>query len=199
MRIEKAFEGLLGNSRRGVVVAVVASLLVAFATFYVASVDVMGLLSHLRAYGDLGMSDEARAAAHTTFVTHVVGIVDGYPLGALMLIFSLGLSELFVSRCHAAEGSGWPARTLLTRGVDGREDRQAERVTRRRGVGAPRQALGRGALAPGTEERPGAGRCPDAGGDEESEGQQHQPDECRVSLVESEFVAGVGSQAESGR
>ncbi|MEP6573263.1 MAG: YqhA family protein [Gemmatimonadota bacterium] len=128
MRIEKAFEGLLWNSRLVVVVAVVASLLVALATFYVASVDVVGLLSHLHAYGDMGMSDEARAAAHTTFVTHVVGIVDGYLLGAIMLIFSLGLYELFVSRIDAAEGSEFAARLLLIRSLDDLKDRLAKVV-----------------------------------------------------------------------
>jgi uncharacterized membrane protein YqhA len=128
MRIEKAFEGILWNSRLVVVIAVVASLVVALAIFYVATVDVVALILHLRQYGDLAMSAEARAAARTTFVTHVVEIVDGYLLGAIMFIFSLGLYELFVGRIDAAEGSEFASRLLLIRSLDDLKDRLAKVV-----------------------------------------------------------------------
>ena len=101
MSIGRRFEALLWNSRLIVLVAVVASLVVAGAMFYVATIDVIQLVSHLGAYADFHLAAEARAALRSATVTHVVEVVDGYLLAAIMLIFSLGLYELFISRIEA--------------------------------------------------------------------------------------------------
>jgi len=128
MSIERRFEALLWNSRLIVLVAVVASLVVAGAMFYVATIDVIGLVSHLGAYADFGLAPEARAALRATTVTHVVEVVDGYLLAAIMLIFALGLYELFVSRIEVAEGSEFAARLLLIQSMDDLKSRLAKVV-----------------------------------------------------------------------
>lgn len=128
MGIERRFEALLWNSRLIVLVAVVASLVVSIAMFFVATVDVIGLVSHLGAYADFHLAPEARAELRATTVTHVVEVVDGYLLAAIMLIFALGLYELFVSRIEVAEGSEFASRLLLIRSMDDLKSRLAKVV-----------------------------------------------------------------------
>src|SRR5688572_264767 len=128
MRIERGFESLLWSSRLVVLIAVLGSLVVALAMFYVASMDVLYLLTHLRDYGDLTMTVDARAELRGQTVAHVVEVVDGYLLAAIMLIFSLGLYELFVSRIDIAEGSEFAERLLLIRSLDDLKDRLAKVV-----------------------------------------------------------------------
>jgi uncharacterized membrane protein YqhA len=95
--LEWFFEGSLWNSRFVILTAVVGSLLAGFAIFYMATVDVVYLVMHAMHYADPEMADEARKALHDSTVTHIVEVVDGYLLATVMLIFSLGLYELFIS------------------------------------------------------------------------------------------------------
>ena len=80
-RFERGFEALLWNSRLLVLVAVVASLAVALAMFYVTTLDIVSLIPHLGHYHDLTLSADARADLRATIVAHVVEVVDGYLLG----------------------------------------------------------------------------------------------------------------------
>lgn len=63
-----------------------------------ASVDAWIMISHLGEYISLDLSAEARAELRSSTVTHVVEIIDGYLLATVLLIFSLGLYELFISK-----------------------------------------------------------------------------------------------------
>jgi uncharacterized membrane protein YqhA len=128
MSTERRFESLLWSSRLVALIAVLGSLAVALAMFYVAPMDVLYLLTHLGQYGDFTMAVEARAALRGQTVAHVVEVVDGYLLAAIMLIFSLGLYELFVSRIDIAEGSEFAERLLLIRSLDDLKDRLAKVV-----------------------------------------------------------------------
>ncbi|MGA7802330.1 MAG: YqhA family protein [Gammaproteobacteria bacterium] len=126
--IERVFERLLWNSRLVVLAAVIASVAVSFAMFYVATVDVVYLLAHLGHYADPGLAAQTRVEMHATVVTHVVEVVDGYLLATIMLIFALGLYELFVSRIDVAEQSEFGERVLLIKSLDDLKDRLAKVV-----------------------------------------------------------------------
>lgn len=125
---EKVFESILWNSRLIVLVAVMSSLLVSVAMFYVATVDVLGLFSHLTHYHRIDGDVAAHAQLRATLVTHVVEVVDGYLLAAIMFIFALGLYELFISRIDIAEKSEFGSRLLLIRNLDDLKDRLAKVV-----------------------------------------------------------------------
>lgn len=127
-RAERVFETLLWNSRLVVLVAVVASMLVAFVMFWIATVDVWSILREAVHYTDTTLSADARTALRAALVAHTVEVVDGYLLAAIMLIFSLGLYELFVSRIDIAEGSEFASRLLLIRSLDDLKDRLAKVV-----------------------------------------------------------------------
>lgn len=125
-RIESLFEGGLWNSRFVILAAVLGSLLAGFAIFYMATVDVWILVSHVVHYGDASMTDEARKVLHDSTVTHIVEVVDGYLLATVMLIFSLGLYELFISDIDQAHGSKSSSKILVINSLDDLKARLAK-------------------------------------------------------------------------
>jgi uncharacterized membrane protein YqhA len=121
---EKYFERFLWNSRFVVLFAVIASLLMAFGIFYMTSIDVYYTLAHLTHYHEL--TDLERAELKSQTVAHVVGSVDGFLLGAIMLIFSLGLYELFISKIDEAEGATGSSKILMIKSLDDLKDKLAK-------------------------------------------------------------------------
>lgn len=122
--VERSFEGFLWNSRFVVMFAVIASLVMAFGVFYMTTIDVYYTLAHLTHYHEL--SDEARMNLKALTVAHVVGAVDGFLLGTIMLIFSLGLYELFISKIDAAEGNNASSKILMIHSLDDLKDKLAK-------------------------------------------------------------------------
>ncbi|HFD87065.1 MAG TPA: YqhA family protein [Gammaproteobacteria bacterium] len=126
--LERLFEGMLWNSRLVVIFAVIASLLTAFAMFFIATVDAWFLLSHLSDYLSPALSTDHRADLRASMVTHVVEIIDGYLLATVMLIFSLGLYELFISKIEQAAESEAGSSVLLITSLDDLKSRLAKVV-----------------------------------------------------------------------
>lgn len=123
---EKLFEGSLWNSRFVIIAAVVGSLLAGFAIFYMATVDVVFLFQHALHYADAELTDEARKLLHDKTVSHIVEVVDGYLLATVMLIFSLGLYELFISDIDQAHGSKASSKILVINSLDDLKSRLAK-------------------------------------------------------------------------
>ncbi|MDR3395863.1 MAG: YqhA family protein [Parasulfuritortus sp.] len=124
--IEKFFEAVLWRSRYVVLLAVIASMASAFAIFYMTTTDVVYLVQHIVHYADAGTTDLARKAMHDTTVTHVVEVVDGFLLGTVMLIFALGLYELFISEIDEAKGSKASSKILVIENLDDLKQRLAK-------------------------------------------------------------------------
>ncbi len=122
--IESIFEGALWNSRFVILAAVIGSLVAGFVIFYMATVDVYYLFQHALHYASL--TDEARKALHDSTVTHIVEVVDGYLLATVMLIFSLGLYELFISDIDQAHGSRASSKILVISNLDDLKGRLAK-------------------------------------------------------------------------
>lgn len=124
--LEKLFEGSLWNSRFVILFAVAGSLLAGFTIFYMATVDVVYLISHALHYADLSMAEDARKVLHDSTVSHIVEVVDGYLLATVMLIFSLGLYELFISDIDQAHGSKASSKILVINNLDDLKSRLAK-------------------------------------------------------------------------
>lgn len=124
--LEKLFEKTLWNGRFVVVVAVVASMAAATAIFYMATVDVVYLVGHMLHYADPSLTEEARKLLHDQTITHVVEVVDGYLLATFMLIFALGMYELFVSDIEEAHGSKTSSKILVIENLDDLKARLAK-------------------------------------------------------------------------
>lgn len=124
--LELLFEGALWRSRYVVLFAVIASMAAGFAIFYMATVDVFYLILHITHYADPAMAEEARKALHDGTITHIVEVVDGYLLATVMLIFSLGMYELFVSDIDEARGSKASSKILVIENLDDLKARLAK-------------------------------------------------------------------------
>jgi len=116
----------LWNSRFMVLSAVIGSLLAGIAIFYMATVDVFFLFSHAMHYADSDLTEEARKALHDGTIAHVVEVVDGYLLATVMLIFSLGLYELFISEIDQAHGNKASSKILVINNLDDLKSRLAK-------------------------------------------------------------------------
>lgn len=125
---ENLFEGALWRSRFVILFAVVASLAAGFAIFFMATVDVWYMIVHIVHYADPEMTSEARKALHDDSITHIVEVVDGYLLATVMLIFSLGLYELFISDIDEAHGSKASSKILVIESLDDLKARLAKVV-----------------------------------------------------------------------
>jgi uncharacterized membrane protein YqhA len=124
----RIFESFLWESRLVVLLAVVASLAAAFAMFFMASVDAVYMVGHLLHYASPELTTEARVALRAETVTHVVEIVDGYLLATVLLIFALGLYELFISKIERAQAAENSSQVLLINNLDDLKSRLAKVV-----------------------------------------------------------------------
>jgi len=124
--IEHFFETALWNSRFVVVIAVIASMFAGFAVLYMATVDVWILVQHVFHYADPLLDATARKVLHDETITHIVEVVDGYLLATVMLMFSLGLYELFISDIDAAQNSEKSSKVLVIRSLDDLKARLAK-------------------------------------------------------------------------
>ena len=125
-KIEQIFESFLWNSRLMVLAAVLASLAAAVAVLYMASVDAWIMISHLGEYISPELTAEARAKLRAETVTHVVEIIDGYLLATVLLIFALGLYELFISKIEQASSSERGSKILVIKNLDDLKGRLAK-------------------------------------------------------------------------
>ncbi len=125
-RAESLFEGFLWNSRYVVLVAVIASLSISLAMFYLATVDAYYTVIHLGEYASPALDNISRAELRGATVTHIVEVIDGYLLATVLLIFALGLYELFISKIDQAEHSEAASGVLLITSLDDLKARLAK-------------------------------------------------------------------------
>ncbi len=126
-RVEMVIERILWNSRWMVMIAVIASLVVALEAFVMATVDVFGVFRYLVSYV-AQVDTDAGSTVRTQLITAIVKAIDGYLVAAIMLIFAWGLYELFISRIDIAQRSETAPRLLQIRSIDDLKDRLAKIV-----------------------------------------------------------------------
>jgi uncharacterized membrane protein YqhA len=126
--IENVFEGILWGSRWAILLAVIFSLLLALGVLLVTTVDAITLLGQMLAYFDFSLTDEVRSGMRLDTIADVVGVIDGYLIASILIIFSLGIYELFLNKINHAEGSEFASRLLLIRSLDDLKDRLANMI-----------------------------------------------------------------------
>jgi uncharacterized membrane protein YqhA len=124
-KLEAIFEGMLWNSRLLVFVAVVGGMLSSLAMFYVTAIDVTSMVSHVLHY-TTDLAAETRVHMRAELIKHVVEIVDGFLLATVLLIFSMGLYELFISNIDGASESDHASKVLLIENLDDLKNRLAK-------------------------------------------------------------------------
>lgn len=124
--LEVLFEKFLWNSRLMVLAAVIMSLVSAAAVLYISSVDAWIMVSHLGDYVSSEISQDQRVALRAETIKHVVEIIDGYLLATVLLIFALGLYELFISKIDGAEEKEGASKILIINSLDDLKNRLAK-------------------------------------------------------------------------
>lgn len=108
--IEKIFENSLWGSRFIVILAVVFGLIGAVSLFIVASFDIYDTAKYvLMTYINQAHPENF----HEDVVAGVIGAVDLYLIGVVMLLFSFGLYELFISDIDPAKDENGEENSLL--------------------------------------------------------------------------------------
>ncbi len=125
-RLERSFERVLWLSRMLVLIAVLAALLVAVVMFVFATTDVVRLVTALPSA--FTATDAEMVQKRLETVAKVVKVVDLYLVATFMLIFSMGLYELFIGKIEVAEQSEVARRLLVIRDLDDLKDRLAKIV-----------------------------------------------------------------------
>lgn len=123
--IKKLFEIALWNSRFVVLLAVIASMVSAIILFLIATWDVGIMTVHVWQYMT-GHISEPYNVFHDRLVGHIIGAVDDFLLGTVLLIFSIGLYELFISKIDGAEETAYGNSILLIKSLDDLKDRLAK-------------------------------------------------------------------------
>ena len=89
---ERIFEGCLWNSRFIVLLAVVFGLISAIALFILGSFEVVfAIKDNLPFWDHLGKD-------HSGILSGLIGAIDLYLIGVVLLLFSFGIYELFISK-----------------------------------------------------------------------------------------------------
>jgi len=118
--MEKMFEGGLWASRFMVIFAVIFGLLGAITLFIVASFDVYDTVKFvISTY----INHAHPHNFHEDVVGGIIGAVDLYLIGVVMILFSFGLYELFISDIDAAKGNEKENTILAIHSLDQLKDK----------------------------------------------------------------------------
>ena len=119
--MEKIFEGTLWSSRFMIILAVIFGLIGAVVLFIVASFDIYDTAKFvLNTY----ITHAHPENFHEDVVGGIIGAVDLYLIGVVMLLFSFGLYELFISDIDAAKDeSGAENKILAIHSLDQLKDK----------------------------------------------------------------------------
>jgi uncharacterized membrane protein YqhA len=119
--LERLFENGLWSSRFIVILAVVFGLIGAVLLFSVASIDIFSTANYVvTTY----LNHAHPEHFHEDVVGGIIGAVDLYLIGVVMLLFSFGLYELFISEIDAAKNSeGDESKILAIHSLDQLKDK----------------------------------------------------------------------------
>ena len=108
--MEKIFEGTLWSSRFMIILAVIFGLIGAVVLFIVASFDIYETTKYVfTTYINHAHPENF----HDSVVGGIIGAVDLYLIGVVMLLFSFGLYELFISDIDAAKDDNGEENKIL--------------------------------------------------------------------------------------
>ncbi|OIQ01844.1 MAG: hypothetical protein COS82_02780 [Zetaproteobacteria bacterium CG06_land_8_20_14_3_00_59_53] len=123
--VEKSFEWFLWNSRFVVILAVLSSMIGMLLLFFMAAESMVHLAWEFTEMTFMGV---ANPEFHTDAVGQIISAVDDFLLGTVLLIFALGLYELFISKIDIAHADDNASNILMINSLDDLKDRLAKVV-----------------------------------------------------------------------
>jgi uncharacterized membrane protein YqhA len=121
--MENLFEKGMWKTRLFIILAVIFGLIGAIVLFLVASLDIIGVASYTFKTIIAGAHPEN---FHEDIVSGIIGAVDLYLIAVVMLIFSFGLYELFISDIEAASDNEKGEKILNITSLDQLKDKIAK-------------------------------------------------------------------------
>jgi len=118
--LEESFEGSLWATRFMVISAVIFGLIGATVLFIVASFDIYNIAAYVI---DVYVNHLHPDKFHEKVVGEVIGAVDLYLIGVVMLLFSFGIYELFISEIDVAKMEEGKNRILAIHSLDQLKDK----------------------------------------------------------------------------
>ncbi len=100
--IEKVFEQVFWNTRYLVMFGVFSSLIAAFILFAIGTLDMIGVVKLVWNYY---VYHDTSVDVHGVLIGSIIGAVDIFLIAVVLLIFSFGLYELFISKLEPATDS----------------------------------------------------------------------------------------------
>ena len=123
--LEKAFEWFLWNSRFVVILAVVSSMIGMLLLFFMAAESMVHLAWQ---FIDITFLGAHHSDFHVEAVGQIISAVDDFLLGTVLLIFAMGLYELFISKIDIAHAEDNANNILMINSLDDLKDRLAKVV-----------------------------------------------------------------------
>lgn len=106
-----------------VILAVLASIFAALILTIMGSFDIIQIFFELfRAFSD----KEVYEQFHKKAVIHIISAIDAYLIATVLLIFGVGLYELFISKIDYAEKDTKSSRVLIVHSLDQLKDKLAK-------------------------------------------------------------------------
>jgi len=118
--LESIFEGALWRSRLISILAVIFGMIGSFALFFVASYDIVMITKKTFLFF---FSDYHPHNFHELLIGKIIGAVDLYLIAVVLLIFSFGIYELFVSEIDDANESEVGSKILAINSLDELKDK----------------------------------------------------------------------------
>lgn len=110
----QGFEKVLWKTRWAVLLAVICSIMAALIMFYISAVDTFYAIQLMADYYELD-SPMARGVMRAEAVGMVVKVIDIFLLAIVLMIFGLGMYELYISKIdHAYENHDESAEHMLS-------------------------------------------------------------------------------------
>ncbi|MDX8387339.1 MAG: YqhA family protein [Ghiorsea sp.] len=114
------FEKFLWNSRFVVLLAVISSIVGMLLLFLLSAAD----MAHLAwDYIEITFFGVVDPDFHVKAVSHIITAVDDFLLATVLLIFALGLYELFIDKIEIAHGDHTSSNILVINTLDDLKDR----------------------------------------------------------------------------
>ena len=118
--MKEFFEKILWNSRYVVLLALWSSIIGMLLLFSLSAMDMVHLAWQFIEVTFLGVEI---ADFHVIVVSHVITAVDDFLLATVLLIFALGLYELFIAKIEIAKKSANANNVLMINSLDDLKDR----------------------------------------------------------------------------
>ncbi len=104
--IEKIFESLLWKSRLIVLLAVIFGVIASTALFLTGSFEIWHTVTHI-------ISADGHEPDYSKLLIGIIGAIDLYLIGIVLLIFSFGIYELFISEIDDARNTSGKEHNIL--------------------------------------------------------------------------------------